>query len=290
MAGARSLIMAILVLVIASNSLLVNANFPKSMYFNWGAHHTSIPGNGENIQLVLDQTSGTCIQSKKEFLYGSIEMQIKLIPGNSAGTVTSFYLSSMGDKHDELDFEFLGNLTGRPYTVHTNVFLQGKAEREQEFHLWFDPTADYHNYTIHWNPTEVVWYIDSIPIRVYKNYESEGVPYPNEQGMRVYSSLWNGDNWATRGGLDKINWNAAPFVANYRRFRARACEWNGPKSISNCSSTTTANWWTSPVYKQLTRSQRDQLKWVRDNYMMYNYCTDTWRFKELPQECSKPLY
>ncbi|GJW64563.1 probable xyloglucan endotransglucosylase/hydrolase protein 26 [Tanacetum coccineum] len=262
--------MAVFVFALAFHSSVVDAKFSKSMYFNWGAHHSSISSDGEDVRLVLDQTSGK----------------------NSAwNPVTQYYLSSTGAKHDEIDFEFLGNSTGEPYTVHTNIFTQGQGNREQQFQLWFDPTANYHNYTIHWNPTEVVWYVDSIPIRVFKNYQSQRIAYPNQQGMKVYSSLWNADNWATRGGLVKIDWTAAPFVANYRRFRARACKWNGPVSISQCAIPTRANWWTSPVYKQLTMSQQGQLKWVRDNHMIYNYCTDFKRFNgQMPPECSKPQF
>ncbi|PWA97203.1 beta-glucanase [Artemisia annua] len=238
MASSRALIMAVFVFAVAFYSSVVDAKFSKSMYFNWGAHHSFISSDGSGIQ------------SKRTFLFGSIEMQIKLVPGNSAGT-----LSSTGAKHDEIDFEFLGNSTGEPYTVHTNIFTEGQGNREQQFQLWFDPTANYHNYTIHWNPTEVV----------------QGIAYPNQQGMKVYSSLWNADNWATRGGLVKIDWTAAPFVANYRKFRARACKWNGPVSLSQCAIPTRANWWTSPAYKQLTMSQQGQLKWVQDNHMIYKH-------------------
>ncbi|WOG94369.1 hypothetical protein DCAR_0313663 [Daucus carota subsp. sativus] len=218
-------------------------------------------------------------------------MLIKLVPGNSAGTVTAYYLSSPGDKHDEIDFEFLGNSSGQPYVVHTNIYTQGVGNKEQQFYLWFDPTADYHNYTIHWNPSAIVWYIDNVPIRVFRNYNNEGIAYPNQQGMRVYSSLWNADNWATRGGLVKIDWTSAPFIARFRHFRARACKWDGSFSTAQCAFPSPANWWTSPIHKQLTAGKQGQMKWARDNYMIYDYCKDAKRFNgQMPPECSKAQY
>lgn len=110
--------------------------------------------------------------------------------------------------------------------------------------------------------------------------------------MNVYSSLWNADNWATRGGLVKINWTCSPFTASLRQFRPRACEWNGPISISQCASQTNpANWWTSPIYKQLSYAQLGQLKWVQDNHMIYDYCKDYKRFNgQMAPECSKPQF
>ncbi|XXG48061.1 hypothetical protein AAC387_Pa02g2600 [Persea americana] len=279
-------VMFIALAVIAFNQNVVLANFYKSTVFNWGAHHSSISSNGNDLQLVLDRVSGSGIQSKKQFLFGSIEMLIKLVPGNSAGTVTAYYLSSTGSMHDEIDFEFLGNVSGQPYIIHTNIYTRGNGSREQQFYPWFDPTADFHNYTIHWNPSQIVWFIDGLPIRVFPNYESMGIPYPNKQAMKVYSSIWNADNWATRGGLVKIDWSGAPFTAGFRRFRARACKWNGPISIVQCALTSTTNWWSSPTYSKLSYSQMGQMKWVRDNYMIYDYCKDAQRFNgQLPQEC-----
>lgn len=59
-------------------------------------------------------------------------------------------------RHDELDFEFLGNRERKPITLQTNVFAEGVGNREQRIHLWFDPAADFHSYKILWNHHQIV--------------------------------------------------------------------------------------------------------------------------------------
>lgn len=63
--------------------------------------------------------------------------------------------------HDEVDIEFLGTTFGKPYVLQTNVYVRGSGDgkiigREMKFHLWFDPTRNFHHYAILWSPREIM--------------------------------------------------------------------------------------------------------------------------------------
>lgn len=276
---------------LAAISALASAgNFYKDFDITWGDHRSQILNGGQELTLSLDQASGSGFKSKNEYLFGRIDMEIKLVEGNSAGTVNAYYLSSQGPTHDEIDFEFLGNLSGNPYTLHTNVFSQGKGNREQQFHLWFDPTKAFHTYSIVWNTRRIIFLVDNSPIRVFNNLESIGVPFPSNQPMRIYSSLWNADDWATMGGRVKTDWTKAPFTASFRNFNANACVVSS--GSSSCGSKSTNNLQTSAWQEQsLNAAGRNRLRWVQQKYMIYNYCSDSKRFPQgLPPECKRSRF
>ncbi|XP_057781040.1 xyloglucan endotransglucosylase/hydrolase protein 3-like isoform X1 [Salvia miltiorrhiza] len=249
----------------------------------WGGDHVMFLNERRDAQLWMDPNSGAGFGSKLNYGSGFFHMRIKLPNKDSAGVVTAFYLTSNSSKHDEIDFEFLGNREGKPITLQTNVFAEGMGDREQRTLLWFDPTADFHTYKLLWNLHQIVFYVDNIPIRVFRNKQDIGVPYPN-QPMRIQVSLWNGEDWATDGGKTKIDWSHAPFVAHFQGFGFGACP--VPKNtidVEGCYDS--KYWWNGSKYWKLSGKEQRLFEEVRDKYMNYDYCNDTNRHATTPPEC-----
>jgi len=262
----------------------VDVPFEKNYVPTWAEDHIHYLNGGREVQLSLDKSTGTGFQTRGSYLFGHFSMHIKLVGGDSAGTVTAFYLSSQNSEHDEIDFEFLGNRTGKPYILQTNVFSGGKGDREQRIYLWFDPTKDYHSYSVLWNLYMIAFYVDDTPIRVFKNSRDLGVRYPFDQPMKLYSSLWNADDWATRGGREKTDWSKAPFVASYRGFHVDGCE---ASAEAKFCATQGARWWDQKEFQDLDGEQYRRLAWVRKEHTIYNYCTDRERYATMSPECKR---
>ncbi|TVU38795.1 hypothetical protein EJB05_12183, partial [Eragrostis curvula] len=149
----------------AGEAAPVNATTPAAATFGdnfeiTGAEdHVKTSADGQTWYLYLDQKTGVGFQTKQRYLFGWFSMKLKLVGNDSAGVVTAYYMCSDVDaapQRDELDFEFLGNRTGQPYIIQTNVYHNGVGGREMRHSLWFDPTADFHSYSILWNAKNIV--------------------------------------------------------------------------------------------------------------------------------------
>ncbi|VAH51345.1 probable xyloglucan endotransglucosylase/hydrolase protein 16 [Triticum dicoccoides] len=255
----------------------------------WSADHTYyfMDGESEALALSLDYNRGSAFKSKEMYHFVRIDIDIKLIEGNSAGTVCTVYTISEGpwEVHDEIDLEFLGNSTGEPYTLHTNIFANGVGGREQQFKLWFDPSSDYHTYSIVWNPKRITIEVDGVTVRTFDNNQDQGVPFPSYQRQRVYGSLWSAEDWATQGGRVKTDWSQAPFASYYRNYNVTWCQpspgvvWCGTEPAES-------------THFNLSPKALADLQWVRDNhYVIYDYCLDrSNRYNDAtrPKECSLP--
>ena len=91
---------ALVVLVLGSSGLVVRGvgaaaagDFHEEFDLAWGDQRAKIQGGGRLLTLSLDHTSGSGFVSKRHYLFARIDMQIKLVAGNSAGTVTAFYVT-----------------------------------------------------------------------------------------------------------------------------------------------------------------------------------------------------
>nr|POF01921.1 gpi transamidase component pig-t [Quercus suber] len=97
------------------------------------------------------------------------------------------------------------------------------------------------------------FYVDNVPIRVFKNNKNIGVDYPS-QPMHIEASLWDGDSWATDGGQTKINWTHAPFNAHYQGFGIAGCLVQNSLDIQQCYSS--KYWWNLEKYWKLDHRQQ----------------------------------
>lgn len=242
--------------------------------------------DGKTVQISLNERSGAGFASQDLYLHGFFSASIKLPTDYAAGVVVAFYMSN-GDvfekTHDELDFEFLGNIRGREWRVQTNIYGNGSTGvgREERYSLWFDPTEDFHRYSILWSHDRIIFYIDNIPIREMVRTPSMGGDFPSKP-MSLYATIWDGSDWATLGGRYKVNYKYAPFVSEFSNLVLHGCAVDPMDHLSTCDQR------ESDRYNSITISpeQRRAMEEFRKKYITYSYCYDRERYPTPTSECS----
>ncbi|CAL9167182.1 unnamed protein product [Musa hybrid cultivar] len=242
--------------------------------------------DGKRVHISLDERTGAGFASQDLYLHGFFSASIKLPSDYAAGVVVAFYMSN-GDvyakTHDELDFEFLGNIRGREWRVQTNVYGNGSTAvgREERYDLWFDPTEDFHQYSILWNHERIIFSIDNIPIREIVRTGAIGGCFPSKP-MTLYATIWDGSTWATSGGRYKVNYKYAPYVAEFEDLIIGGCAVNPMDHSSDCEKPDTA------ISDSLTMSLEQQalMDRFRRRHMTYYYCYDRDRYPIPPPECN----
>ncbi|CAN6301606.1 unnamed protein product [Urochloa humidicola] len=249
----------------------------------FGDSNLALHGDGTRVHITLDQRTGAGFASQGAYLHGLFSARIKLPADHTAGVVVAFYMSN-GDvyerTHDELDFEFLGNVRGREWRVQTNVYGNGStaAGREERYGLWFDPTEDFHRYAILWTRDRIIFYVDETPIREVVRTESMGAQFPSKP-MSLYATIWDGSSWATSGGRYKVDYKYAPYVAEFADLALRGCAVGRRACEEELASAAAPAMMMPPA-------QRLAMEAFRARYMTYGYCYDRLRYPAPLPECS----
>ncbi|VAI07869.1 unnamed protein product [Triticum turgidum subsp. durum] len=217
----------------------------------FGDSNLRLHGDGKRVHISLDERTGSGFASQGAYLHGFFSASIKLPSDYAAGVVVAFYMSN-GDvyekTHDELDFEFLGNVKGKEWRVQTNVYGDGSTAvgREERF------------------------YVDGTPIREVVRSEAMGAQFPSKP-MSLYATIWDGSSWATSGGRYKVDYKYAPYVAEFTDLELRGCDQPAACEPEGGSA--------------MPSRQRAAMERVRARHMTYGYCYDRARYQAPLPEC-----
>ncbi|CAN4089565.1 unnamed protein product [Withania somnifera] len=280
-----SSIIVILVNGFSRNNLPIVA-FDEGYSHLFGHNNLMIFNDGKSVHISLDERTGAGFVSQDLYLHGYFSASIKLPSDYTAGVVVAFYMSN-GDmfekNHDEIDFEFLGNIRGKDWRIQTNIYGNGSTSigREERYGLWFDPSEDFHQYSILWNDDLIIFYVDNVPIREIKRTKAMGGDFPSKP-MSLIATIWDGSNWATNGGKYKVNYRYAPYIAEFSDFILHGCAVDPLELSSQCDNRTP----TAPsIPTSITLDQRRKMDNFRKKQMQYSYCYDKTRYKVPLSEC-----
>ncbi|KAG2707610.1 hypothetical protein I3843_05G142700 [Carya illinoinensis] len=251
----------------------------------FGSDNMAVHREGKLVHLSLDERTGSGFVSQDLYLHGFFSVSIKLPADYTAGVVVAFYMSN-GDmfekNHDEIDFEFLGNIRGKNWRIQTNVYGNGSTSigREERYSLWFDPSDNFHQYSILWTDSQIIFYVDNVPIREFKRTESMGGDFPSKP-MTLYATIWDGSDWATNGGKYRVNYKYAPYMAEFSDFVLHGCAVDPIEHLAKCDNPQSSE----AIPTGITSVQRIKMESFRKKLMTYSYCYDRVRYKVSPVEC-----
>ncbi|KAL8542511.1 hypothetical protein ACS0TY_003392 [Phlomoides rotata] len=261
-------------------------SFSKGFTPLFGEHNIFPSDDDRSLQLHLNQYTGSGFRSSDLYNHGLFSAKIKLPSEYTAGIVVAFYTTNgeiFEKTHDELDFEFLGNIKGKAWRFQTNMYGNGSTSRgrEERYYLWFDPSKHFHRYTILWTPNKIIFFIDDVPIREIVKNDAMGGDFPSKP-MGLYATIWDASDWATSGGKYKANYKYAPFVAEFTDLVLHGCV---SDPLEGVVATVGEDQLATAAFASLSPNQKMAMKNFREKYIQYSYCYDTLRYPTPPPEC-----
>ncbi|XP_031267156.1 probable xyloglucan endotransglucosylase/hydrolase protein 30 [Pistacia vera] len=267
----------------------------STISFDEGYSHLFGEGNlvrspdGRNARLILNRASGAGFISSRLYNHGFFSAMIKLPSYYTAGICVAFYTSNADvfeKTHDELDFEFLGNVAGKPWRFQTNFYGNGSTHRgrEERYRLWFDPSKEYHRYSILWTANNIIFYIDEVPIREVVRTPAMGSDFPSKP-MSLYATIWDASSWATSGGRNKVNYKYGPFTAEFKELVLEGCPVDPIEEFPFKDCLNTETQLSAKEYAAILPKSRRSMRRFREHFMYYSYCYDILRYPTPLPEC-----
>jgi beta-glucanase (GH16 family) len=147
-------------------------------------HGTLEPGNvgvadGQlGIRLPGGTVNGGEMRSRSLYRFGTYRARIRV--ANAPSSLTAFFLYRAPDYQQELDIELYNDSTGR---VMFSTYSGGAQTNTRTVLMGFDPTADFHEYAVEYQPNSVRFLVDGAPLQTW----SSGIP---KSAMNVFVNAW----------------------------------------------------------------------------------------------------
>jgi beta-glucanase (GH16 family) len=131
----------------------------------------------------LNRFVGASLRRIEKTGYGMYEADIR--PARGTGLVTGFFTYTgphYGDRHDEIDIEFLGQNTSR---IHLSWFVDGQLQT-RAIDLGYDAADGVDRYGFEWLPDRISWYVQDRLI--FEHRVADG-PVPSLPGY-LFLNVW----------------------------------------------------------------------------------------------------
>ncbi|MBD3288905.1 family 16 glycosylhydrolase [candidate division KSB1 bacterium] len=134
---------------------------------------------------------GAEYRTKESYLYGRFEVRYKASAGS--GQTSTFFTYNDIDpltRWNEIDIEILGRYSN---DVQFNVITprQGNNHVRHQY-VDFDPTLDFHTYTIEWTPDYIAWFIDHVEVYRQTGEHIQTMIKPQKIMMNIWNPVWEG--------------------------------------------------------------------------------------------------
>lgn len=190
----------------------------SSTVWNATAGQVAYGDNGAEF-IINERGDSPTVQTNFYIFFGTVEVIFQAASGQ--GIVSSIVIES--NDLDEIDWEWIG---GNHTHVQTNYFGKGNTTTydRARWHPVNDPQANFHNYTTHWTPESIEFYIDGNIVRTLLYADANGGSNYPQTPSNVRLGIWAGgdpknDKYTIEWAGGEVDYNDAPFTMTVQSVR-----------------------------------------------------------------------